>query len=190
MYSGKKIILRSFEMADVEVIHKNINTWAVMRSLGFNLPRSQLSEEEWVRIACKQDPWNDKKINFAVLDKSDNKLIGSTGLFNISPQHRRAEFSIVIFDTENHGKGFGTDTTEVMLWVAFHILNFHSIHLSVSDFNERGIKAYEKAGFQRIGEFRESFYIEGKYNGTILMDILKEDFLKRYPPGKFVYQLN
>jgi RimJ/RimL family protein N-acetyltransferase len=187
MYSGKKVILRSYEMSDLDVIMKHWNNWGLRRYLGYALPISRLSEEEWLRNTCKLDPWKDGRVNFAMLDKVDRNLIGSTGLFNINSQARLAELGIAIFDTENFGKGYGTDALRVNLWVAFHILNLHSVHLKAVGFNKRGIRAYEKAGFKHAGVYRDGAFLEGQYHDAIVMDILREEFLEQYPPGRYVH---
>ncbi|MHA2432323.1 MAG: GNAT family N-acetyltransferase, partial [Candidatus Thorarchaeota archaeon] len=61
-----------------------------------------------------------------------------------------------------------------------------SIYLFTTSFNERGQRAYEKAGFKRGGLFRQACYIQGEFHDMITMDILKDEFLEMYPPGKFV----
>ena len=60
----------------------------------------------------------------------------------------------------------------------FDSLNLHSINLQVHEFNERAKKCYEKVGFKEVGKYRDFLYLEGVYHNSIIMDILKEDYLK------------
>lgn len=53
------------------------------------------------------------------------------------------------------GKGFGTETTSLMLDYAFTVLGLHSVGLAVAEFNAAGIRAYQKAEFQECGRWRE-----------------------------------
>ena len=129
------------------------------------------------------DPWKDGGIVLAIEDKSTNSFLGTTSFFGISKQHQRAEFGIAIHNPENFGKGFGTDATKVMLWFGFHILGLNTIVLETLEKNKRAQRAYEKAGFKRIGIFRQASYMAGTFNDHVIMDITREDFLKEYPPG-------
>jgi len=70
--------------------------------------------------------------------------------------NRTAEFNISIGATDCWGKGYGTETTQLMLTYAFDMLGFHAIWLRVIGTNERAIRAYRRAGFQEAGRLREA----------------------------------
>jgi diamine N-acetyltransferase len=100
--------------------------------------------------------------------------IGFTYLSDIAEQ--KAEFGIVIGERACQGKGYGTEATRLMLDYAFNILNLHNVMLKVAAYNEAGIRAYEKAGFQVIGRRREVKMINGKRWDMIYMDCLATEF--------------
>jgi RimJ/RimL family protein N-acetyltransferase len=109
-------------------------------------------------------------------------------LFDISKEHQRAEFGIAIHNPDNLGQGYGTDTTRVMLWVAFHVLGLNTVHLLTLDSNTRAQRAYESAGFKPVGKYRQGAFMLGEFHDFVIMDATKEDFLKKYPPGTQVGQ--
>jgi RimJ/RimL family protein N-acetyltransferase len=86
---------------------------------------------------------------FTVYEHESKRPIGFTYLSDIKEQ--TAEFGIVIGEKVAQGKGYGTETTRLMLDYAFTVLGLHNVMLKVFEFNLGGIKAYEKAGFQEIG---------------------------------------
>lgn len=106
--------------------------------------------------------WGKEKgfIFFTIYEKAILRPIGFTYLSDIADQ--KAEFAIVIGKRECHGKGYGTETTKLVLDYAFNILNLHNVMLKVLAYNEAGIRAYKKAGFQEIGRRREAKMINGK----------------------------
>ncbi|MFW9928093.1 MAG: GNAT family N-acetyltransferase [Candidatus Thorarchaeota archaeon] len=187
IYSGKKIYLRALETNDLEIIMKGWNNWGIRRYLSNLFPNSKLSEENWLKNATLADPWKDGRIHFAIENKS-HEFIGTCGYFNINIKDRRAELGIAIHSDDNLGKGYGTDALIVLLWVAFHIMNFHSIYLKVIDFNKRAIRAYEKTGFKKAGMYREAIFVEGSYHDLLTMDILRNEYNSRYPPGSYVHE--
>jgi len=183
MYSGEKIRLRALEMEDLDDILKDWNNLELRQYLTNQIPMSRNYERQWLEKSTTQDPWRDGSMTLVIEEKKNREFLGTVGLFNISKQNRSAEFGIAIHNPENLGKGYGTDTTRVMLWIAFHILGLNSVSLLTLDINERGQRAYEKAGFKRAGVYRQGAFVKGEFHDFIIMDILKEEFFEDYPPG-------
>jgi RimJ/RimL family protein N-acetyltransferase len=186
MYYGEMVKLRALEMEDLDIILKHFNNLELRQYLNSQIPMSRLAEQKWLERATTQDPWRDGGMTLAIEDRESGEFLGSVSLFDISKQHKRAEFGIAIHKPDNLGKGYGTDTTRVMLWVAFHILGLNSIHLLTMEGNARAQKAYEKAGFKNAGVFRQGAYVKGEFHDFVIMDILKEEFFETYPPGTAV----
>src|SRR5262249_62195912 len=59
---------------------------------------------------------------------------------------------------------------------AFEILNLNRVWLHVYEFNERGIRTYERVGFQKEGVLRQDHFHDGRYWSTIIMGILREEW--------------
>lgn len=188
MYYGKHVHLRSIEMNDLDVLMKYINNVDTRRYLGSLLPNSRLSEEKWLEGASTADPWRDGRIVFAIEERKSLTFLGTTSLFDISRAHRHAELGISIWNPEGRNKGYGTDATLVTLWVGFHVLGLNNIYLYALEHNKRALRTYEKAGFKKIGIFREHMYSMGTFQNAIAMDILREEFLERYPPGTSILE--
>lgn len=186
MYYGEMVSLRALEMEDLDIILKHWNNLELRQYLNNQTPMSRHAERKWLERATVQDPWRDGGMTLAIEDKETREFLGTVSLFDISKQHKRAEFGIAIHNPDNLGKGYGTDTTRVMLWVAFHILGLNSINLLTMGGNERAQKAYEKAGFKRAGLFRQGAYVNGAFHDFVIMDVLKDEFFEEYPPGKSV----
>lgn len=186
MYYGELVKLRALEMSDLDTIMKYWNTFEMRKFLYAPIPVSRRSEEKWLERATTAQPWSDGSLTLAIEDKKTGEFLGTASLDSISKQNKRAEFGIAIHNPDNYGKGYGTDATKTILWVAFHVLGLNSVYLYTVSFNERAQKAYEKAGFKKTGSFRRALFIQGEFQDVILMDILAEEFLEIYPPGKFV----
>ena len=59
-------------------------------------------------------------------------------------------------------------------------LGLHRVSLDVFAYNPRGVKSYEKAGFQREGVEREMIKRDGNRYDVIFMGVLREDWLKQF----------
>jgi RimJ/RimL family protein N-acetyltransferase len=184
MYYGQLVKIRAVEMSDLPKIMEYVNTWETRRFLGVLGPMSEKAEREWLEKATTSNPWKDGNVYFAIEDKETGELLGTTGLHGVSAQDRSAELGIFIHNPENCGKGYGTDAILVVLWIAFYVLGLQSVMLHYLHFNERGRRAYEKAGFKHVGVFRKRTFNSGEYQDLVAMDILREEFAEKHPPER------
>ncbi|GAA0463677.1 GNAT family N-acetyltransferase [Alkalibacillus silvisoli] len=108
-----------------------------------------------------------------------NERVGYLGLFDIDQRHRNAEFAIM-FDPDHQGKGYAAPATRLTVEYGFNQLNLNKIFLYVVKHNEKAVHLYQKVGFKIEGELKEHFFVDGSYHDTLMMGLLRED----YVPGK------
>jgi RimJ/RimL family protein N-acetyltransferase len=152
---------------------KWINDFEVTRSLQIGWgPRTLEFEADWYDRFVRSD----LDVVFTIYEKSTLRPIGNTGLHQIDHKHRTAEFGIAIGEKDCWGKGYGTEATRLVLEYGFSGLNLHNIVLRVFSYNERGLGAYTRAGFQIIGRRREAHRIGGRAYDIVYMDCLATEF--------------
>ena len=95
---------------------------------------------------------------------------------------RSVLYHITIGEPEAWGRGFGTETTGLMVAHAFGRLGVHRVALSVFAFNERAVRAYEKAGFMIEGRAREAVWRDGRFWDEIHMGILAAEWRELHAP--------
>ena len=150
-----------------------INDLGTMRTLGLPpLPMTSEKEQEWYDRQSKTD--NDAP--FTIYERETLRPIGNTGVHGVDHRNRTATFGIMIGEPECRGKGYGTETTRLMLDYAFIALGLHNVMLTVFEFNAAGIAAYKKAGFKEIGRRRRCRMMGGKLWDEIYMDCLSSEF--------------
>ena len=67
---------------------------------------------------------------------------------------------------------------QLLLEHAFLTLNLHRVDLQVFDHNQSAIKVYKKIGFIEEGRLRDHHYRNGQYFDTLIMSILREEWLE------------
>ena len=151
-----------------------INDFEVTRYY-LDTPRPQTLEERaaWYE---RMSASNLNDIDFAIYELATMRSIGRVGLEDISYQHRRASFGILIGEKECWGKGYGTEATRLTLDYGFRLLGLHNIMLSVSSANTAAIRAYTRAGFHVIGARRECRREDDQTLDNIFMDCLSTEF--------------
>lgn len=110
---------------------------------------------------------------FAIHDAADGELVGVCGLENIDHNFLRADFGI--FLGQRRGTGIGTDATRLVLQWAFTVIGLRNVMLESYEYNEQAIRAYERAGFRRIGTRRDSVLALGRRWDSVLMDAVPDD---------------
>jgi RimJ/RimL family protein N-acetyltransferase len=115
-----------------------------------------------------------KQSAFTIYDLSDGAPVGTAGLHNIDWRYRRATFGILV--GAGRGRGLGTEAARLTLDWAFNILCLHNVMLAVLPSNAGAIRAYEKAGFKRIGARRSALVLLGERCDEVMMDAVADEF--------------
>lgn len=116
--------------------------------------------------------------HFAIRALDDDRLLGDIELEVIHNWGSRDAFvGLALGDRNDWGRGYGTDAMQVMLRFAFTEVNLRRVTLSVFEYNPRGIRSYEKAGFQHEGRLRGALLRDGKRWDMLYMGILRDDWM-------------
>jgi RimJ/RimL family protein N-acetyltransferase len=116
-------------------------------------------------------------IRFTIYDLTGSEPVPA-GVATLLPDHsvRTAEF-VIMLAPESRGQGLGTTATRLTLDYAFHVVNLRTVGLKVLAPNAGAIRAYEKAGFKRVGPIRQAGYWLGRVCDEIVMDALAAEFV-------------
>jgi diamine N-acetyltransferase len=119
----------------------------------------------------------DDQLRFTVYDMAaaPPAPVGTTAVL-IDHHVRTGEFIIQLGENASRGRGIGTEAALLTLDYAFHVTNLACVYLAVLAPNKRAIASYERAGFRKSGERRNSGYWLGQRVNEVLMDAVPEDF--------------
>lgn len=177
MILGDKIRLRAIERTDIPRFVRWMNDPEVTQFLLMSSPLSTAMEEKWFDAQLERPPHLGQIFAMEVLVEGGWIHIGNTGLHNVDPVNRSAEFGIVIGEKEHWNKGFGTLATRLTVLHGFDHLNLNRIYLEVFETNPRAMKAYEAAGFTREGVLRKAIFKNGRYIDVFIMSILQSEWM-------------
>jgi RimJ/RimL family protein N-acetyltransferase len=114
--------------------------------------------------------------SFAIHLRGQDEPIGVISLMNKSEAHESAELSVIVGHRDDRHQGYGTEAIDQLLGYAFEELGLNRVGLSVFEFNEEAISAYEKLGFVEEGRFRQAIKRRSSFHDAILMSILKSEW--------------
>lgn len=136
-------------------------------------------EQEWYDNLVKERDLR----TFAIIVREGQRLIGTVSLMHIDHQHGSAELGIAIGDKSAWGQGYGSEATRLMTEFGFTFLGLHTIYLRHVAFNERGHRAYLRAGYRVAGRIREAYMFNGKRYDVIYMDMTRNELGASRLPG-------
>jgi RimJ/RimL family protein N-acetyltransferase len=168
---GHHIYLRPLQRADAPAFVQWMNDPEVTRTLVHRGPINLQAEEEFIDRLTRDE----HALPLAIVRRASDELIGATGLHAIDWRNRHACFGIALAKAE-WGKGYGREATAMLVRHAFETLNLNRVWLQVYEYNQRGLRAYEKVGFKKEGVLRQDNFREGRYWDTIIMAILREEW--------------
>ncbi len=170
---GERLYLSPISVEDAALYTKWINDPAVSENLGNASMVVSLGAEKKAL-----ETMADTGVNFAMVLKENDVLLGNISLNELNQLHRRAVLGIFIGEEEHRGKGYGGEAIQLLLGFAFETLNLHNVTLKVFSDNQPAVECYKKAGFKEFGSQRQAHFRNGRFVDIIHMDILSTEYLK------------
>jgi diamine N-acetyltransferase len=171
--TGDRVALGPLRRDLLPLYQRWINDFSTLRTL--DLPPAAMTMEQETAWYDAQAT-SEQGMTFTIYEPATSRPIGTTGLHEIDPRHRRATFGIMIGEPDYRGKGYGTETTRLMLDYAFTALGLHNVMLTVFEYNLAGRRAYEKAGFREFGRRRQCRLMGGRLWDEVYMECLATEF--------------
>jgi RimJ/RimL family protein N-acetyltransferase len=169
---GKHLYLRPLEPdQDSQQLSEWYNNQALRRYLNPH-PLSYARYKDFIDGQYKKF----ELIAFGVALKSNNALIGSLGLKNINHLNHTAELYTIRLNPQEHGKGYGTEATQLLLHYSFMELNLNRIEVLDVEENVPAWKVDEKVGFQYEGTRREAFFYGGRPYNVRIYSMLRREY--------------
>lgn len=164
MITGETVWLRPLEHRHLEKTLEWANDPELMRLLNRARAVSKGEHEQWFASLGER-----KDCRYFAIETIPQAIhVGNIWLWNIEPQHRRAELRIVMA-TDYTGKGAGTEAITRLCSYAFEQLNLHKVYAYVLAINPRARRAFEKAGFVLEGTLQQDRWTEDGFTDVYLL---------------------
>jgi RimJ/RimL family protein N-acetyltransferase len=115
-------------------------------------------------------------IMLGIVQKEDDLHVGNIRLGPINYVNHSAYIGIMVGDKTMWNRGYGTEAIDLMLGHAFHSLNLHRVVAGVFAEHAAMISVYERFGFVVEGQYRDSWFLHGKYHDEAVLGLLEDDY--------------
>ncbi len=169
-----RVKMRAFLKTDSEGVFNIFQSDSFRATLytGQNFPPSMSEITAFVEESMMQKP---ERVNFALEEIEQKKLIGGATIKDIDYRRGVASLGFWISPEYQH-QGYGYESLILICTYIFGELRMQKVALNCFEFNQAGLKLYEKAGFVQEGILRRDIFRGGKFYNTVVMGLLKEEF--------------
>lgn len=158
---GNNIYFKPLSINDTMEMHSFTSDADVSRFIGWKLMTSIIETKNHIENMIKREA-EGTYLYSSIAHKSTNEIIGTAMIFNFSREAKHAEIGYVI-KKDSWGKGYGTETVNLLTDFSFSTLKLHKLHANVVDTNYGSGKVLEKNGFELEGRLKDYYYIDGSY---------------------------
>jgi RimJ/RimL family protein N-acetyltransferase len=176
--TGKQVVLRGLERDDLKLMHEWLNNEEVMewaRSQPDNITSMESVEKEFERDLKGENP---HRRTFIIVEKKTGKSVGWALIRSWRLYSTTGDIGLVIAERRFRGKGLGTETTRLLVDLAFDQQNMHKVELFTRPDNKAALKAVANCGFKLEGRLRETVYFNGKYHDGLIFGLLRSEYKK------------
>jgi len=174
-FETERLLLRPFTLADAADVQRLAGDRAIAANIGGNFPHPYEDgmAEEW--ISGHQEQYeNGNAIQFAVVLRSDNSLIGTIAL-TVSQDAARAELGYWM-GKDYWGQGYCTEAARPVVKYGFEVLELNRIHACHFGGNPASGRVMQKTGMKYEGCRRQHFCKWGEFEDCVDYAILRSEY--------------
>ena len=171
--SSDTIFLRAVEPEDVDKLFIWENDTENWRVSGTKAPFSRNILSEFAQ--SPQDIYMYKQVRFMICLHEEQKTVGTIDLFDYDPVNRSAGIGILIQGEENKGKGYASESLQIIAKYAREVLNLKNIFASMHQSNSISIQLFEKSNYELIGKKKKNLFANGVWEDELLYQLILED---------------
>jgi len=132
--------------------------------------------DQFLKHALQKHKDNDG-LTFVTIDKSNNKIIGSTRYLNSDLAHQRTEIGFTFLAKSAQKTRFNTEAKLLMLSHAFDTLNFNRVAFLTDYLNKNSQRAIMRLGAKEEGLLRNHMVMpDGRVRDTQVYSIIKHEW--------------
>jgi len=169
-----RLVLRAFSTDD----KNDIFEYASVKEVTDFLPWDAHQTPDDTKAFLKMSREMFKKysnIDFAILLKQENKVIGGISIRKWNDNNRCADIGYVL-SSKYWRRGIITEAIKRIIKFGFEDLNLNRIEAHCDENNTGSYRAMEKAGMKYEGTLREKTFMKGKYINMKFYSILKNEY--------------
>jgi [ribosomal protein S5]-alanine N-acetyltransferase len=173
----ERLILREFREEDWRDVQEYRSDPAVVKYLPFLPATVEETKDLIAKIIGFQKAQPRTIYNFAIVDKHDDKVIGSCSIELSSDGDKQGEIGYML-NRSYWNRGLTTEAARRVISFGFERLGLHRIYGGCDPANTASSHVMEKLGMQKEGHLREHEFWKGAWRDFLLYATLEQEWNK------------
>lgn len=171
---GERVRLRPLLEADVPALFEIFRDPEVMRYWS-SPPLADIAAAHALLADIRGHFEAKTLFQWGVARLDDDRVVGTTTMFQIDHDHRRAEIGFAL-GRAYWGQGYASDAVTALIRFAFDSLDLHRIEADPDPQNAASIGVLVKQGFKREGLLRERYFLNGEPQDAEYYGLLRREW--------------
>ena len=174
LFETERLLVRLVEKEDIQQLFRINGDDKVTKFLPYDTWQSVEDGKLWYKKICKLHTTN-SVLQFVIINKDSERVIGTCLLFNLQEDSRRAEIGYVL-GSEFWHQGFAYEALTGLLCYAFEECVLHRLEAEIDPDNFASNKLISKLGFTQEGLLPQRGHSIGKFNDTNSYRLLSKEY--------------
>ena len=171
----ERLILRDFKEDDWQDAHEYGSDPESVKYMPFG-PNTEEETKAFIsRALARQAEFPRSFYDFAIVKKSDRKLIGSCSINIVNAENKEAMVGYII-NRNYWNQGFAAEAARAVVGFGFEKMGLHRTIASCDPANTASYRVMEKIGMQREGHLRQERMFKGVWRDFLLYSILENEW--------------
>lgn len=170
----RNLVLRKLTPEVYDYIFSNFTTDEIKNFLGLETEEDFLKEKD--KFEKGMATYNRSFVNFQIIDKNSNEIIGACGFHTWYTEHSRAEIGYALKEDRFKGKGIMTEAIREVVAYGFRELQLNRIEAFIGTNNIASLKLIANLGFSKEGHLRQHYCKNGLMEDSVVFSLLKSEY--------------
>jgi len=166
----ERLFLRAINKDDKKEVFDLRSNPDIMKYINRPLAKNVDEAEIFIKKIIKGIKDN-QLLYWGITLKTEDRLIGTICLWNISLENHRAELGYELMP-QYQGQGLMQEAVSKVVSFAFKTMKFHSLEANVNPHNTKSIKLLEKNNFVQEAYFKENVFFDDTYLDSAIYSII------------------
>ena len=172
--ANSKVEPLDLEPEDLEFVYAIENDESIWEVSNTQTPYSRFLIHQYLENA-HQDIYEAKQLRLAICTFDVDSAIGLIDIFAFDPKNNRAGIGIVIQNDANRGKGFCSESLELVINYSFKQLQLNQLFANIGTNNESSLQLFTTFGFQKIGTKKDWTLVNGVYKDEAVFQLISKN---------------
>ncbi|WP_394233874.1 GNAT family N-acetyltransferase [Niallia oryzisoli] len=173
----ERLLLRRIALEDLDDLFEIFSNPEITHHMTWDVTKTKEETlNHFVKVVMDRHE-KGQSVDWAIVHKESNKVIGNCAFIAWSEKHSRAEVGYVL-NKQYWGRGYAAEALQGLIRFGFEVIGLNRIEGGCDRDNIGSENVMRKVGMKLEGILRKNEFIKGEFRDTKVFSILKKEYEK------------